>query len=271
MKLAFMTFSCPELDWSAVLKTAKDNGYHGVEPRLASKHGHGIEVTLAPDQRKAIRDQAAKAGVAIACLATSRKFVGIPSLEAEIEAGHAEIDLAGDLGCKRLRVFGGELPKDPAMTREAAVDSVSKGLSALADHAAERGVTLCMETHDGWCDANNCALVMKRCSHPAVAVNWDFMHTLRAASQQPEESYAILKPWIKHVHVHDGPGTGKLAIYPIGTGDIDHVVPLRLLKRDGYDGFLSGEWILGTMTPEFVAEHLSREAKTLRALLEEVA
>ena len=44
MKYAFMTFSCPELDLDGVLDLAGRMGYDGIEPRLDSKHAHGVEV-----------------------------------------------------------------------------------------------------------------------------------------------------------------------------------------------------------------------------------
>lgn len=280
MRLAFMTFSRPDLGWPALLALAREHGYDGVEPRLDSNHGHGIEVAASAAERRAKRDAAERAGVAIACLATSRRFVDPARHRAEIDAGHAEIDLAGDVGCERLRVFGGTLPggesrgesggESGGMTREAAIENVAAGLRALADHAAERGVTLCLETHDDWCDPDHAAAIMRRCNHPAVAVNWDVMHT-RRAGRPPEQACRALAPWVRHVHVHDGFIHGeKLEIRPIGTADIDHRPVLRVLRDAGYRGFLSGEWIHGMMTPDFVVDHLAREAATLRQLLGEL-
>jgi sugar phosphate isomerase/epimerase len=56
----------------------------------------------------------------------------------------------------------------------------------------------------------------------------------------------------------------KLVMLPMGTGELYPQGFLRLLRADGYEGYVSGEWIRGTMSDEFWAEHLQTEIKTLK-------
>jgi sugar phosphate isomerase/epimerase len=61
-----------------------------------------------------------------------------------------------------------------------------------------------------------------------------------------EESFKVLKPYIKHVHLHDGLGilNGKyLGLVTTGSGCVDHKIAFDLLKSINYSGALSGEWI----------------------------
>ena len=75
MKFSFMTFSCPELSWAEVVEAARRFGYEGVEPRAQAGHRHGIEPEASASARAAARKAAEDAGVEIACLATSCRYV----------------------------------------------------------------------------------------------------------------------------------------------------------------------------------------------------
>jgi sugar phosphate isomerase/epimerase len=257
MKYSFMTFSTPTLNLAEVMAVAKRYGYDGIEPRLDAHHAHGIEVTATAAERKAIRSQAAASGISLACLATSLSFAD-PAAEAEmVKQAHERIDLAGDVDAPVIRIFGGQVPKE--LSREKAMEQIAKCLSAVADHAARRGVVVCMETHDDWCDPVHVAAVLARVNHPAIACNWDVMHPVRTGLASVEKSFEILRRWIRHTHLHDGT---KGVLSPIGTGEIDHKIFLKLLKGAGYTGFLSGEWI----NWEPYETHLSRELATLKRM-----
>ena len=110
MKYAFMSFSCPDLTLAELLTLAGKLGYDGIEPRLAARHQHGIETAIGAAQRRAIRQQVAEGDIALACLATSCKYADPQTVAANVAETQRCIDLAGDLGCPRLRVFGGALP-----------------------------------------------------------------------------------------------------------------------------------------------------------------
>ncbi|MEZ4615636.1 MAG: TIM barrel protein [Caldilineaceae bacterium] len=80
--------------------------------------------------------------------------------------------------------------------------------------------------------------VMQQVDHPAIAVNWDIMHPIRAGGATMG-AYAALRPWIQHVHVHDGSTRlDTLEMLPVGTGDIDHRLAIELLYADHYTGYL---------------------------------
>jgi len=82
-----------------------------------------------------------------------------------------------------------------------------------------------------------------------------------------DEAFATLRPWIRHLHVHDGSrGLTALKMVPIGTGDFDHRRVVELLAGIGYDGYLSGEWIRW----EPAEVHLPRELATLKRYESEV-
>ncbi len=256
MKYAFMSFSTPSLSLGEMLSIARKYGYGGIEPRLDSNHAHRIEVAASATDRAAFRRQAQDAGTAICCLATSLKFADPGTAVQTVSDALSRIDLAGDLGVPCIRVFGGRFPDD--MTREQAVDQMAKSLTAVSDHAQQRGVTVCLETHDAWCHPSDVAAVLQRVNHPAIACNWDIMHPVRTAGVTMDFAFETLKPWIRHLHIHDGDDSGML---PMGSGMVDHRRAVELLNTTDYSGFLSGEWI--NWEPYDV--HLPREIAVLRS------
>jgi len=163
------------------------------------------------------------------------------------------------LGCSRIRVFGGQIPT--GMSREAAIKQVVAALKSVADHAAQRGVVVCVETHDDWCDPKHLQAVMQQVHHHAIAVNWDIMHPVRVTKVTMSEAFSVLQPWIKHVHFHDGvsEADGSVTLTPIGWGDIDHRAAVQLLQNVKYPDFLSGEWI----SWEEFHSHLPREISAM--------
>jgi sugar phosphate isomerase/epimerase len=261
MKFSFMTFSCPELTWGEVLAAAKRFGYDGVEPRAQAKHAHGIEATTSPGQRAAMRRAAGNAGIAISCLATSCRYAvaSAGELERMMADSRALIELAHDIGAPCLRVFGGQIPQ--GMSRDDAAKKVADALAALAPKAFEAGVTLCVETHDSWCDARELARVLDRVGHPNVKANWDIMHPVRAG-QTMDEAFTALRRYIRHCHFHDGKETDKgFQLCPIGEGVVDHRRAVQLLEGIGFQGHMSGEWI----DWEPWATHLPRELATMKS------
>lgn len=264
MKYSFMSFSVPDMNLADTLQVAERYGYDALEPRLDAKHAHGIEVTASPAQRQAIVDQVAKSPIKLACLASGLKYADPAVKEQVLQETHERIDLAGDLNVPLMRVFGGRLPD--SVTRPQAIEQLVDCLTQVADHAAERDVTLCLETHDDWCDPKHVATVVEQVAHRAVAVNWDAMHPVRTGHATIDESFEILRPWIRHLHVHDGT-IDEFKLAPMGTGDIDHKRVIELLTTIDYDGYLSGEWI--KWEPYDV--HLPRELATLKKYEQDLA
>ncbi len=264
MKYSFMTFSAPELDLEEVLALAGRLGYDGVEPRTASGHRHGVELDADQATRREIKHKAADRGIALCCVATSCRYADPATAQEQVDETLRYVDLASDVGAPRLRVFGGKIPD--GMDRAQAVDLLVESLGAIAGYVQDQGVTVCVETHDDWCDPKHVAEVMRGVNHAAVAVNWDIMHPVRVAHATMDAAFETLKPWIRHLHVHDGEAGGG-PLRPIGEGVVDHKRAIQLLLAHGYDGYISGEWI--NWEPYEV--HLPRELATLKRYEAEVS
>ncbi len=260
MKYAFMSFSSEQSTFEELIALAKAHGYDGIEIRLDAKHAHGIETTSDDAFIANARKLAQDSGIAVCCVATSCMFQTPEKSAQGVESGKAAIKLAMKLGAPTIRVFGGTIPE--GMPRAESLKTVIAGLKTLAPFAEAAGVTVCVETHDSWCDPAHVAEIIAAVGSPYVMVNWDIMHPVLTAGVSIEKSFETLKPYIKHVHIHGGTReNGKLEFLPIGQGPIDHRAAVKLLMAAGYQGFLSGEWI-GWEPAEV---HLPREVAVMRA------
>lgn len=261
MLLSFMTFSTPDKSFAECVALARRIGWDGIELRIGAGHRHGLELDTSRVTRAEARRVAEDSDVAVSCVAASCRFADPADQERWIEECLRALDLAADLGAPSVRVFGGEGPHGAARAESCA--RVAEALRRTAESAAERGVRVCLETHDDWCDPERVSTVMRLVDHPAVGANWDILHPVRTGFATVEESFRALRPWIAHVHVHDVSDFDQLVWAPIGSGLVDHASAVRCLSEAGYEGWVSGEWIGWTEAEE----HLPRELASLRALI----
>ena len=210
MNYAFMSFSCPQATFAEMLGLAAQYGYAGIEPRAGGSQNHGVELEASAQQRASFRAQAAEAGIAICCLAAGARFADPASRDAQVEESLQYIDLAAEIGAPALRVFGGRIPA--GISRESAIAGVTNALKRLAERADARGVVVCLETHDDWCNPEDVVAVMERVAHPAIGVNWDVAHPAAPSGLDPGRllSHAAAmdppRPYARHVPGRGSPG-----------------------------------------------------------------
>jgi len=266
LKTAFMTFSTPDWSLNEILSFCQQTGYDGIEPRVEAGHKHGIELSLSSTERADVRKQAEDSGIALGCLATSIKHLQPDQDSHEMTLNY--LDFAVEVGCPMLRVFGGgENGVDQKNWAAGQRGRLAEALAKLAPEAEARGVGLALETHDFWTNTHWVAEVLKQVDSLLIGTNWDFSHCHRVWGQEPEESYGALGGHILHVHWHGGYATpdGRFAFVPLGDerNEWDHHSALRLLKNDGFDGFLSAEFLRQWDKPR---QELPRELAALKSI-----
>ena len=245
MKFAFMSFSCPEATLKEMLDMARKFGYNGIEPRAQCQHKHGVELDASPEQRRAIKKMFSDSGIECACIATSAvyNFSDAAKRKEHVELTKQFIKLAPEVGCHRLRVFGG--PADVKdRTKGEAVKIVGDALAEVKETAEQYRVYVCMETHDFFCRAEMTAAAVRRAASPFIRVNWDIMHPF-TYMMSVEEAFLEIKDLIAHCHIHDGTydKTHQPTLALMGEGEIPYNIAVRLLRDMNYDGYLSGEYI----------------------------
>jgi sugar phosphate isomerase/epimerase len=239
MKLSFCTLGCPNWTIPQIVENAAKMGYHGVELRGVSKEHIGPDET--PQARAEVKKRFADAGVEIACIMGYSRFAVADAAEKQkqVEAATKMLDLAKDIGCGRVRFFGGvkgDLSLDDAVAHAA------EGLKKVAAHAQKLGVNIALETHDDWCVGADVVRLVRAVDSPAMGVCWDYSNSFFA--EPTRETYAAVKPYVKHVHTKDAyrDAAGKIHSCLPGKGQVDSRLALGLLKDAGYDGWVSFEW-----------------------------
>ena len=271
--LAFSTLACPNWPLERVLAECRRYGYDGVEIRQVAGETDLLRVgELSAARHSALRRTLDQWSIAICGLASSVRFDYPQQAErdAQLRTGKAYVELAAALGAKFVRVFGDVLPSGSRMTRDTVLDQIADGLSCLGEFAATGGVDILLETHGDFADSTLVGDLMRRVESRAVGILWDTHHPWKFYGEPLGETWARLKPWVRHTHWKDsvtrpaaaaqssaGPSvstTASAAAHALMSGhrEADYVLfgggefpaeeCARLLKESGYDGWLSLEW-----------------------------
>lgn len=265
MKLSFATLGCPGWNIEQVAANAKTMGFDGVELRGVKGEHIGSDET--PEELKKIKKLFKDSGVEIAAIMGYSTFTidDLAKREESISMAISFLETAHNIGCPVLRIFGGM--HSTQLDREGNIKRVAEGIRRVADHAERLGVKLALETHDDWCKGENLAGVLKGVGSPALGICWDVGNSF--FTEPLEKTYESVKGHIFHVHFKDAAreADGKVESRLPGKGEVDMRKALELLKRDGYDKYLSFEWEKkwqpDLAEPELAFPHFAKFTKSL--------
>ena len=258
---------CNELfegwDFARLVTFLAGLGYDGVElaPFTLAETVDGIS---AP-RRRELRSIAADAGLAIAglhWLLVNPEGLHLTSPEPAVRHRTIDylrrlVDLCADLGGEVL-VFGSPKQRsalpgvDPTDARRWAVE----GFTACGTHAAERGVTFCLEPlPKGLTDLLNTAAeaceMVREIGHPNVRMMLD-VKGMSAEGRPLPELIRESRGLYRHIHANDANGKGP------GFGAIDFAPILGTLAQERYDGYVSVEVFDFSPDPETIARESLR-------------
>jgi sugar phosphate isomerase/epimerase len=235
MKLSFSTVGCPRWTWSEIISAASDLGYNGIELR-----GLGDDLFL-PDAKLFRRDGLAATrrgldshGLSVPCIA-SDCLLHLRERD-EIAAARAHIDLAAGLGAPCVRLLGDSWGHPGENVNKALVKD---RLLELIPYAADKNVTLLIETNGVWADTEKLAVLLSEINSPEVAVLWDVLHPVAHYGETAEQTYRNIGSWVRHLHLKDAKDN---VLKMLGYGELPLKGIFTLLKNGGYDGWLSLEW-----------------------------
>jgi sugar phosphate isomerase/epimerase len=230
--LSFSTLGCPQWNLDQIL-AATQWGYTGVELRGYLDQMDLPRATPFTLQNRAqTRRRFEDAGLRVVCVSSSGRVA-----DNNLDHVKAHAELARDLNCERVRVFGGNLPD--GVPRSEAIARAAQVLRGFGDVAKETGVTIVLETHDAFSTGATVAELLHATQHPAVFSLWDLHHPYRQG-EALEETYQLLAPTVRYTHVKDSKPGGEYCL--LGEGDIPVFPMLQLLLDGGYTGPISLEW-----------------------------
>ena len=148
---------------------------------------------------------------------------------AEIEKIKKWLEATELLGASHLRVFGGEVPK--GATDEQGIQWVVETMKPACDYAAEKGVTLGIESHGGITSkAANIVEILRRVDSPCAGCNLDISNF----QEDPYTQIEACLPYATHTHIRDFYGAARKPL------DLERV--WKLFAQGGYKGFTSAEY-----------------------------
>lgn len=241
-RIAFQTLACPDWSWTRILDEANRLGYDGIELRGIQGEMYLPKAEpFQPDRLDATIADLARRNLHIVCLDTSCLFHVPERYEGAIREGKDTIDLAVKLGTPYIRVFGDKIPSE--IGEGQTVASVAAGLTELGRYAESRGIKVLLELHGDFVTYPLIKAVLAETHSPAVGLLWDIVNPMEKG-ESPEVTFRELAPYIHHVHIKDyriePDGSFKLCL--IGDGLVPIPAIVRLLKENGYPGWLSLEY-----------------------------
>ena len=238
MKISAITLATPNATFEEMVKEYKSYGYDGIDIRGIQGQMYLTKVPELSDANlaktvKMVKDN----GMEVTGLSLSTSFFGFPKekLEAFMQEGRDHIELAGKMGVKHVRIFGGDL-KD--VTLPQAKEMAAKGIKELAPLAKKNGVKMLLETHDSFAFPQNVVDVYNLVKDPALGICWDVCNSFKAGANVKETAEKIGK-LVDYIHVKDNDGE-KYVLF--GAGKVENEAAIKMLMAQGYDKWLCVEW-----------------------------
>lgn len=260
IKPAFSTVACPDWTLSRIASYASSLGYEGVELRT---FGHGSTRSAcdpALTSPEKVRRLFADAGVKIVSLATSISFDEpirpaiaahlIGDTERSVRAAKSAIDLAAQIECPVVRVFGFEAPEGELLER--ATTRIVDRLAKAVDAARNTGVRLAIENGGSFGSASAITGLVNRISSPLLGVCFNNGASV-LAHEDPAVAAATLAQTCIMARLIDFDANRRPC--QIGDGTLGAKASLEALARNGFDGPVIVEWDRAWLDASAHTEH----------------
>jgi sugar phosphate isomerase/epimerase len=229
MKLSLLTYDLARVwDLPKLIEVAKRCGFAGIEFRADEGHKHTVELERTPQERRQIRERMEDAclepvGVGTGCSFDSpdQKARG-----ANIDRAKRFVELASDIGARRVRVFGNDFPAGVA--RADCIGWVGDSLRVLGEFAQPFGVDVLLEMHGQFNYWRFCTAAVETAAHPRIGLVYNSDPRDMVAGSI-EATWRRVHAHVRHVHMHGF------------SGPFPYPELIALLDADGYEGFLSAE------------------------------
>ncbi|MCX7772731.1 MAG: sugar phosphate isomerase/epimerase [Clostridia bacterium] len=242
MKLAFSTLGCPGWSWEEIYATAKDLGLHGIEIRGIESEIYAPHTKpFKPENINKTLENLKKLQLEIPMLTSAAYLFDEENQEAALNEAKAYVDLASKIGAPYIRVLG---DKDGAPGQKVNIELVKKLYTEICDYAKDKGVSPLIETNGVFADSKVMAAFIKDVNCPNAGILWDIHHPFRYFGETPETTLKYLDGHIKYLHIKDSVmKDGQVAYRMLGYGDVPVLDCLKQLKKNGYEGYVSLEWL----------------------------
>lgn len=244
-------------------------GELGVIEKAAEMGFEGIEFVerkmTVPGSAHILREKCEECGIVPVafCVGADLALEDKEKLRDEIKRVQSLVDVAQELGVSMLRhdVSYGikELGRKYRIGYDDMLPYISEGVSEITKYAEQKGIRTMTENHGFFSqDASRVEKLINTVAHPNFGALVD-MGNFMCVDEDPNHSVGIMAPYAFHVHCKDfffksgreiDPGEGwmttrggnYLRATVIGHGDAGVLQSIKVLRKSGYDGYLSIEF-----------------------------
>jgi len=215
-------------DIETIIKNCTETGYKSVE--LRTTHKHGVEVSLSPAERAAVKKRFKESSLETISLASGFEFhyPEQDKVKKSIEGTKEYIQLAKDIGATGIRVFPNAIPE--GVPEDKTLRQIGKALAEVSENGHQNGVEIRVCVHGR--GTNSVALIKKIIDYsesPYVYVNWN-CDALDSAGKGFEYNFNSVADRIKGVHLHE-----------LWMADYPYRLFFKMLKESGYKGYCNAE------------------------------
>ncbi|NLB36591.1 MAG: sugar phosphate isomerase/epimerase [Clostridiales bacterium] len=264
MKTSVSTYSFSKLIKSgeftqlSVIRLAKNMGFDGIEftnlepPKGVEPKEYALE----------LREECAKNKIDVVNYTIGAELLNAESLDKEVERLYEQADIAALLGAKGMRhdATRGFAGADRSYKSfEQALRPLVEGCRRVTEYASGKGIKTMIENHGFFCqDSERVEKLVTQVGKESFGVLIDIGNFL-CVDESPAIAVGRLASFAKHVHVKDfhiksgnesNPGEGFFVTRGgnylrgaiVGHGNVPVKQCLSILKKSGYDGFVSIEF-----------------------------
>lgn len=247
MKLAFTTLACPKWDLPTVLNRAVEYGFDAIDFRGI---GEKLDITVLREFTTQLGETAktiAATGLKVSGISSSIRLCDPVQCTANVEEAQRTIPVAKGLGCNRVRMFGGGAIDRHG--REGAAKIAQECMQRIQSLPGAGEIQWLIETHDNWTSGQDVLMLLNAVRAPNVGILWDIAHPQRFNGESVDQTFSLIGPMVRYTHVkdcrhevgHPQAGSDGWRYVTPGTGEIQLRRAVQLLKRAGYNGYLTLE------------------------------
>ena len=264
MKIAGHTMGTPEYTVTQAIELFRKIGIDGAEIVVQDGYRSGISVACTREELDAVKACADKNHIEICCLTPYNSYfndLDDTKRNAEISAISQVIDACAYLGAHFVRIYGGNLSAGDTFRLPEREAKLIESMLCLAERAAQANVTLVIENHfNTMCvSAKDSFRIVRKINHPNVKILYDQANLSFTGNEDYLHAISIQQSEVAYLHVKDlvfkegvafssdevsHPDEAKRNVYTriIGEGVIPWPEILKLIRAQGYDGWLSMEY-----------------------------
>jgi sugar phosphate isomerase/epimerase len=238
-------------DLDRLIDVCQKTGYPYIEFLMDFEQPHGLEWDTPQERFAEVKQALDAAGLRFGSFTSCQTFHSLDAEERSESVKRVKrvIDMAREFGCDHVRVLGDRLPEEEA-ARPAVVENVAACLRQLGEHAGD-GISVSIEMHGHFTDPHYSVEVARLAALPNVGLvfngQWpvgkDWKWTLPAGAESIKPFYDMVRPHLTSIHFHAMERPGELAHWQEW---------FRLLRADGYDGYVANESAYTGPDPEKV-------------------